>query len=182
MSKLLKRALKNSMLPAILMIAGKLLGIVFVSVVYGLTFEIGNDLQGIFSTQIYFSDPAITLFVNSVSDLSMLLFIAIPTIYFISKTVVFQSTVDNPKTIVKVTQFNLLKWITKDDTTFLKIFIWCAFLLIVSSITIVNSIQDNTYTWIGILSGALTFVCSLGAIKSFEIESNRVYPDNRRYY
>ena len=67
MSKLLKRALKNSLTPAILMVAGKALGIFVVSAVYGLPLEIGNDINGIFSTQIYFQDAEITYFVNSIS-------------------------------------------------------------------------------------------------------------------
>ncbi|MDX9738810.1 MAG: hypothetical protein RBT33_00390 [Candidatus Dojkabacteria bacterium] len=182
MSKLLKRALKNSLFPAILMIAGKVLGIFLTSAIYGLTIEVGNELNGIFSTQIYFEDKAITLFVNSFSDLSMFLFLAIPTAYFIFKTAIFQSTVGNPKTIVKVTKFNILQWITKDDTTFLKIFIWCAFLWVASSIVVINVLQDSTYTWVGILAGSFAFLCGVGAVKTFEIESNNVYPDNKRYY
>jgi di/tricarboxylate transporter len=182
MSKLIKRALKNSILPAILMIAGKVLGIFIVSAIYSLTFEIGNDLNGIFSTQIYFYDRDTTLFVNSYSDLLMFMFLAIPTVYFILKTAIFQSTLDNPKTIVKVTRFNILQWITKDNTTFLKIFIWTAFLWIVSAIVVLNTLQDNTYIWIGILSGVTAFLCGLGAIKTFEVETNKVYPDSRRYY
>jgi len=182
MSKLLKRALKNSLIPAILMVAGKILGIFLLSAIYGLTFEIGNDLNGIFSTQIYFENKDTTLFVNSISDLLMIIFLSVPTIYFIAKTAIFQSAVGNPKTIVKITKFNILQWITKDDTTFLLIFIWCAFLWMASAIVVVNVLQDNTYTWVGILSGTLAFMCGFGAIKTFEVETNRVYPDNKKYY
>lgn len=182
MSKLIRRALNNSILPAILMIAGKVLGIFAISAIYSLSFEIGNDLNSAFSTQIYFNDRDTTLFVNSYSDLCMLLFIALPTIYFILKTAIFQSAIDNPKTIVKITRFNILQWITKNDTTFLKIFIWTAFLWITSAVIVINSLQDNTYSWIGILAGAVAFLCGLGAIKTFEIETNKVYPDNRKYY
>lgn len=182
MSKLIRRALKNSIVPAILMIAGKMLGIFLVSAVYSLTFEIGNDLNGIFSTQIYFYDKNTTMFVNSYSDLVMFAFLAIPTIYFILKTAIFQSALENPKTIVKVTRFNILSWITKDDTTFLKIFIWTAFLWIASAIVVLNTVQDSTYSWIGIMAGSTAFLCGLGAIKTFEVESNKVYPDSKKYY
>lgn len=182
MSKLIKRALRDSLLPAILMIAGKVLGIFLASATYGLSFEIGNDINGIFSTQIYFHDEATTLFVNSFSDLLMFIFLAVPTLYFVVKTAIFQSSLDNPKTIVKVTRLNLLQWITKDDTTFLRIFIWCAFLWITSAIVVTNSIQDNTYTWVGIIAGATAFLSGFGAVKTFEVESNKVYPDNKKYY
>ena len=182
MSKLIRRALKNSITPAILMIAGKILGIFLVSAVYSLTFEIGNDINGIFSTQIYFQNKETTLFVNSYSDLCMFLFLVIPTAYFILKTATFQSTIDNPKTIVKAARFNILQWITKDDTTFLKIFIWTAFLWVASAIIVINALQNNTYSWIGTLAGVSAFLCGLGAIKTFEVESNKVYPNSNKYY
>lgn len=182
MSKLIKRALKDSLFPAISMIAGKVVGIFLASATYGLSFEIGNDINQKFSTQIYFHDQLTTLFVNSFSDLTMFLFIAVPTMYFVLKTAIFQSSLDNPKTIVKVTKLNLLQWITKDDTTFLRIFIWCAFLWVTSAVIVSNSLQNNTYTWVGILAGATAFLSAFGAIKTFEVESNKVYPDRKKYY
>ena len=182
MSNLLKRALKNSLVPAILMIAGKALGIFILSASYGFPLEIGNDITGFFSTQIYFQDPDITYYVNSVSDLIMLITLALPTIYLIIKTSLFQSSLKNPRTIVKVTKFNILKWLTKDDTSFLKIFIWSAFLWVASGLIIKNSIAGDTYTWIGITAGLVSLFSGLGALKTFEVETNKVYPNNSKYY
>jgi len=182
MSKLLKRALKNSIAPAILMIAGKAIGIFGISSIYGLNLDIGNDIGGIFSTQIIYTDKITTTFVNSYSDLLMLIFLAVPTIYLIVKTAIFQSTLSNPKTIAKVARFNIMKWITKDDTTFLKIFIWCAFLWISSAICITNALNTNSYMYIAYIAGTLSFITALGAIKTFEVETNKVYPSNNKYY
>lgn len=182
MSKLLKRALRNSLVPAILMIAGKALGIFIVSGKYGFPLEIGNDINGVFSTQIYFEDQQVTYFVNSISDLLMLIVIAVPTVYQIAKTAIFQSTLSNPKTIVKVAKFNMIQWVTRDDTTFLKIFVWCAFLWLCTGIIIKSAFEGDTYTWIAILSGILSLLSGFGALKTFEIEINRVYPDSKKYY
>ena len=68
MSKLLTRALKISLAPAILLIAGKFLGILGTSLAYNLNFQISNDLGTDFSVQIFFPDASTTLFVNSISD------------------------------------------------------------------------------------------------------------------
>lgn len=182
MSKLLKRALKNSLVPAILMIAGKALGIFLISAVYGFPLEIGNDINGFFSTQIYFQDSEITLFVNSISDLLMLLVLAVPTIYLVTKTIIFQSTIDNPKTIVKMAKLNVLSWITKDDTTFLKLFIWSTFLWLASAIVVKNALEQDTYTWIAILGGVISFLLVFGTIKAFEVQIDKVYPDSKKYY
>lgn len=182
MSKLLLRALKNSLAPAILMIAGKILGIFLVSAIYGLTLNIGNDINGIFSTQIYFPNDTDTLFVNSFSDLTMITLLFVPAAYLITKTALFQSSLSNPKTIVKIAKFNILSWITKDNTTFLTIFVWSAFVLISSAVAITNSIQGNSYPFVGVVALIFAVICALGSIKTFEVEINKVYPDSRKYY
>lgn len=182
MSKLLKRALKYAVVPAILMITGKILGIFLVTIKYGYPVEIGNDINGFFSTQIYFNDAQITYFVNSISDLTMLIVISVPLIYQIVKTALFQSTINNPKTIVKAAKFNILSWITNDDTTFLQSFIWGAFLWLITGLIIKNSIEGDTYSWIAYLAGALSLFSGLSILKMFEMEIDKVYPDSKRYY
>lgn len=181
MSKLLKKALKLSILPAILMIAGKFVGLMGAIMFYNLQFEVGNEINGIFSTQIFLADEASTVFVNSISDLSMILLLAIPTIYMITRTTVLQSSMRNPRTIAKVVKFNILKWVTSDNTTFLKVFIWTTFLLISSIIVISNTIQAETYLWIGITAGVLSLISIWGLIKTFEIETEKVYPSNNKH-
>lgn len=182
MSKLLKRALKISIVPAILMIAGKFIGIFATSALYDLQFSIGNETNGLFSVQIYFTDQTTTLFVNSVSNLVMVLFIALPIIYFITKTYIYQTAAENPKTIVKMTKLNLLNWITKKDTSFLTIFIWCAFLWLACGIAIVQTIQGSTYLWIGIASGVIVLLATLFTIKTFELETGKIYPSEKKYF
>lgn len=164
------------------MIAGKFLGIIIPIIIYNLEFLVENNIQGLLSIQILFTDKNITLFVNSVSNLTMVLFLAIPTLYFITKTSLYQSTLQNPKTIVKITKFNILKWITKKDVSFLQIFIWTAFLTIASIITIIHTLDDLTYDWVGISAGVLALVCIWGTIKTFEIEADKIYPKENNYY
>jgi len=181
MSKLLKKALKLSILPAILMIAGKFIGVMSLIMAYNLQFEVGNDINGIFSTQIFLADESSTLFVNSISDMAMLIVLGVPTLYMIVKTTVLQRTIENPRTIAKVVKFNILKWVTSSNSTFLQIFIWTTFLLIASIITISNSMQGDSYTWVGITGGVLAFLSVWGLIKTFEIETDKVYPSNRKH-
>ncbi|HOT61143.1 MAG TPA: hypothetical protein PKW94_02530 [Candidatus Dojkabacteria bacterium] len=182
MSKLLRRALKISVIPAILMIVGKFLGIFVTSVLYDLQFNIDNDISGIFSVQIYFTDSETTLFVNSMSNLTMILSLLLPILYFIIKTYLYTEAHNNPKTIIKMTKLNLLNWITKKDTSFLKTFIWCAFLWLATAITITHSIQGNTYPWIAITSGVIAFLVTLFTIKTFELETDKIYPIEKKYF
>ena len=182
MSKLLRRALKISIVPAILIIAGKFIGILCTSIVYNLNFQISNDLNGLFSVQIYYPDAGTTLFVNSISNLVMVIFVAVPLAYFIIKTTLYHSIANNPRTIVKMTRFNMLKWITSKDTSFLTMFIWCAFLWIASGVTIAHTLQGNTYSWVGIIAGAVALIASLFTIKTFDVETDNIYPREHKYY
>lgn len=182
MSKLLRRALKISIVPAILMIVGKFLGIFVTSVLYDLQFNIDNDISGIFSVQIYFTDQATTLFVNSISNLSMVLLLLLPIVYFIIKTYLYDAAHNNPKTIIKMTRLNLLNWITKNDTSFLKTLIWCTFLWLATAITITHSIQGNTYSWVAITVGIVALLVTLFTIKTFELETDKIYPIEKKYF
>lgn len=181
MSKLLRRTLKISVAPAVITIAGKLLGIIIANVVYNLDFFIDNQIDGIFSIQLYYTDTTTTLLVNSISNLIMVLTLAVPTLYFIVKTSVYQSTFENPRTIVKITKFNIANWITKDDASFLKIFIWSTFLVIASLITIAQTIQGICYGWVGIVAGVFSIFAIWGTIKTFEMEIDKIYPKEELY-
>lgn len=181
MSILLKKALKLSLLPATLMIAGKFLGLFLLIAIYGIQFNVGNEVEGIFSTQIYLGESSTTLFVNSLSNLLMVIMLSIPTIYMILQTTVFQSTKTNPRTIAKVVKLNILKWVTSNTSTFLKIFIWTAFVLISSIITVVSTLNGTTYIWIGVVTGTISLLCVWGLIKTFEIETEKIYPSNSKH-
>jgi len=181
MSILLKKTLKLSILPAILMIAGKFVGVIALIIIYDLPFDVGNQINGIFSTQIFLSNNTDTLFVNSFSDLAMIVVLGIPTLYMILNTAVLQSSKTNPRTIAKVVKFNMLKWVTGTNSTFLRIFLWSSFVLISSIITISNTLQGDTYRWIGITAGVVSLLCVWGLIKTFENETDKVYPNNKKH-
>ena len=182
MSKLLRRALKISLVPAILMITGKFFGILVPILIFNLEFTVENEIAGMSSIQIFFADNSTTLFINSISNLSMLILLAIPTLYIITKTSIYQSTLQNPKTIVKITKLNILKWITRKDSSLLQIFIWSSFLVIASSIIVIHTLQGDTFPWIGILAGTVALLTIWGAIKTFELEIDRIYPRDNKYY
>lgn len=164
------------------MIAGKFLGIIVPALVYDFEFFIENEILEMSSVQILFTDNSITLFVNSTSNISMLVLLAIPTFYFIIKTSVYQSSLQDPKTIVKITRLNILKWITKQDTTFLQIFIWSTFLVIASAVVITQTLQGISYQWTGIVAGVLSLFCMWGTMKTFELETDKIYPKESKYY
>ncbi|MBP5204624.1 hypothetical protein J6Z48_03220 [bacterium] len=182
MSKLLRRAIKISVWPAMLMIAGKFIGIFVVSHLSGHAVNIDNQTDGIFSIQIFFTDPETTRFVNSYSNLIMLLFVAIPTFVQIIKTTLYQTTFQDPRTIVKLTKLNLLSWVTRDNTSILHIFIWNSFLIVTSALIIGETLRGNCYEWVGILAIGISLLSILFTIQVFEREVSRAYPRSQHYF
>jgi len=177
MSNLLKRALRFSIAPAILIIATKILGILLLSSIYDFNIQIGNDLNHIFSTQIYISSEQNALFLNSVTDALTLSSLVLPLVYMILKTSIVQTSKRDPRTIIKLTKANLLKWVTKDDMSFLQIFVWTAFLWIISALIVVNTLQTKTSIAVGVTAGVCALIATWGVLRIFEIESNKVYPE-----
>ena len=180
MSNLLKRAIKISLTPAILIIATKVIGILVLGSIYGFDIQIGNDLENTFSTQIYISTEQDALLLNSISDSLTLAILVIPLAYMLLKFSILQKTKEDPRTIIKLTKANLLKWVTNDQTTFLKVFIWTAFLWVISALVIVNTLQEKTYLGIGVAAGVCALIFAWGVLHIFEIESNKLYPKGER--
>ena len=163
------------------MIAGKILGLLAINIIYDLNFQIDNQIQGLYSVQLYYTDTTITTFANSISNLIMIIVIAVPLFYFIIKTIFYQKSLENPRTIVKMTKFNVSKWITKDDASFLSIFIWTCFLWLSSAVTIAHYLQGITYQYVAIVAGVLALLATWGAIKTFDSETAKIYPRDKKY-
>lgn len=182
MSKLLKRALKLAVTPASLMIAGKFLAIIVLVTFNRLDFTIANNTSSFFSIQILLGNEKDTLFVNSISNLTALLLIAIPTYYMLIHRTLLKDAQQNPRTVVKLTKLNILKWVTSQHTAFMKVLIWTVFLWIISGITISSVVLLESYSWLGIVAGVLSIFSAWGLLRTFEVETDRIYPrDNNRY-
>lgn len=182
MSKLLKRALKLSILPASLMVVGKFITVFLLISLYQLQFSIETGSASLFTVQIFLQDQAQVLNINSYSNLITLVLIAIPTFYTLIRKTILNSARQNPRTIVKLTRLNILKWITSDKTPILQVSIWTMFLWMISGVCIASSVSGNTHMWIGVLSGVLAVLATWGMIRTFEIETEKVYPKDTQAY
>jgi hypothetical protein len=179
MSKLLIRMLKISVLPAATMIVAKVVGLVVAVTVYDIELFISNDVGGPFSVQILVGSSADTLLVNSVSNLILLITMTVINAYLFGKYILYVKTKDNPRTIVKLTKFNLLKWVTAKDSVFLRIFIWILFLLATCAVIITSTLRGETYQGIGLAAFLIAIFFMWGLIRSFEVEIAKIYPKGK---
>ena len=182
MSKLLKKALKSAIFPASLLVAGKFLSVFLLISYLGMNFSVGNDNASFFTIQLYLNDPKATLFVNSISNLFSLLIIAIPSLYFLLQLTLFKNAQGDPRVVVKLTKLNLLKWVTSQESSLIKVTVWTVFLWIISGIVISSTISFSTYSWIGILAGILVTLSTWGLVRTFEMETAKIYPEEGDTY
>lgn len=181
MSKLLRKALKSAILPASLLVTGKFISVFFLISYLGTSFFLTNDIVSIFSIQLFVEDPRIAIYVNSFSNLFTLLLIAIPTLYILIRLTLFKSAQENPRTIVKLTKLNILKWVTSQKSNLISMIVWTMFLWIISGIIISSSIAGQTFSWIGILAGVFSLLSTLGLLRTFESETAKIYPEEHNY-
>ena len=181
MPKLTLNILKNSILPAALLVVGKLLGL-FISInIYGLDMYISNEIKGMYSIQIYSLDANQTLLANSFSNAFMLGLIFLVGMFFLIKYQLEVNAKSDPRTLVRLIQLNLYDIVTKSEIQFVKVFVWVAFMSVASLIVLTSSITATTYSFIGIIALALLIFVIWWLVKTFEQEIARMYPKDNLY-
>lgn len=178
MSKLLSKFLQIIIFPAALLVVSKAIGLYIATMYFNLNFFLETQPEEIYSLQIYFTDTNETLIANSVSNLVMFCAIASVTTYFLIKYRLSLLATYNPKTLVKLNNWNMLSWVNKKGTTFLKVFVWIMFLWITSILIIVDVISQNTVSWIALFAFIVTIMSTWILIRTFEIEGEIIYPHN----
>lgn len=158
------------------MVSAKIAGI-YLSVQAGdIQIFLENQIQGIFSVQVYITDYSDTIFANTVSDLLMMLLLGLVTTGLIVKHNLYRKSQEDPRTIVKLTRFNIIKWVTDQDKIFIKIFVWSFFTIAAAAITIANAFSGNSSSWLATVAFFFTVLIMWGLIRTFEYESDKIYP------
>ncbi len=179
MSKLLKKFLQIVIFPAALLVVSKLLGLYFAITYFNLDFFLDTEPEEIYSLQIYFTNQGDTLLANSVSNLMMFCAIAAVSIYFLIKYRLSLLASYNPRTLVKLNNINLLSWVHKKGNTFLRVFVWIMFLWVASITIIADTLAQNSFPFISILTFIVSIISTWVLIRTFEIEGEIIYPHSK---
>ena len=182
MSKILRRALKIAILPASLLITGKFLSMFFLISYFGFGFNIQTAYSGLLDIQVALDNVKAVNLVNSYSNLFVLLVILIPIIYMSFRKIILQNTLENPRTVAKLTRLNILKWITNEKTSILTMLIWVIFLWIITGVIVSSTLTDTTYSWIAIFATVASILSTWGLVKTFEVELDKIYPNSVSKY
>ncbi|MCA9377102.1 hypothetical protein H6763_04175 [Candidatus Nomurabacteria bacterium] len=171
--------LKISFLPAAIMIVSKVFGLYLAIVAYDMQIFIDNEIQFPFTVQLLINERDNVILANSISDLVLLLVMTSICAYIYLRFTLYTRSADDPRTIVKLTKLNLVKWITDKNSVFLKVFVWVLFLLASDAVIIANTLRGETYSWIGVTAFVTGILFMWALVRTFEMEIEKLYPTDK---
>lgn len=98
---------------------------------------------------------------------------------YLPQIYLYTRSADDPRTIVKLTKLNLVKWITDKNSVFLKVFVWVLFLLASDAVIIANTLRGETYSWIGVTAFVTGILFMWALVRTFEMEIEKLYPTDK---
>lgn len=177
MSKSLIKLIEYSLMPAALLIIGKIAGI-FVSIrLFDIPLTTKEYANQLFSPVVV-SNPLHLLQVTSFSDLTM--FVVIATYFSIAliRAIYLHNTHVKPPLVAKLVKYNLLSLVQNSYELYHNAFVSLIFTWIATILIVVNVLNSQTYGWIAISSSLVTFALTLGLFYDVyrEIEQIRKSP------
>lgn len=169
MSSSLIKLIEYSLLPAVLMIIGKIAG------VYITAFLFNIDLGVMTSTEAYIGlQPAVpaefVTLVSSYSDLIMFMFVGIGFSFNLISAVYFHDTHIETKTINALAKFNLLFLINSSFQLYHSGIIWFVFTWMADLIIFLNAVAGKTYAWIFIVATLFSLALTVALFRDLSQE------------
>lgn len=180
MSKLLKKVLKSAILPGSLMIVAKLMGIYIATLVYSFPLFISQSTGSLFTVQLHLGDSAQVYMANSFSNAMLLTLMNAFTLLIFLRHYLYLKAEGNPRTIIKLTKINMLKWVTDKKSGFIRVFTWTFFLLATNALIISDTLSQASLGWIGALALLSSLIFMWGLLKTFELETATIYPSSSK--
>jgi len=170
MSKILKAVLKNLILPASLLVVSRVVGLYLATKIYGLQAILDTQAEGWFSVRVLFLDQDSTVLANSFSNIFMLTVFTLAGVYLALKYWLSVNLKYDPRTLVKLNNLNLLSWASEKGNTFIRVFIWIIFIWIITVLIISDTLQLQSYDWIGVMSFIVAIILTWLVLRCLEKE------------
>ena len=161
MKRTLLKLIEYSILPAILLFLGKLLGLILIGSLFSIPIDINApDKQLLlFSTSV---DQDSIETVSTYSDLFMFVIISIAMTFVLIQAIYFHNSHISSKTISRLAKYNLLGLIRSSFQLYHAGVVWLGFLWISAVVIFINYYQSITELWVLLIS--LLFCISFSII------------------
>jgi len=157
MTRTLIKLIDSSLLPAGILICGKIIGIVITNWIFNLNFGIVSDPNNFFSISLIYENEASQIISVSYSNLIMYMFLFIGFSVILYRALFLHSSHISPTMLSKLASNNLLNTIANSFEIYYSASIWLIMLWLAFGIIFVNSLIEKSYLW----TASLTFVTTL---------------------
>lgn len=143
-SRILLRLISESLLPAAAVFFAKVITVVFLIQWFGLAWGI-NTLSAV--PGIAFSDLATTIFVNSYSNLVMLLVVVIGLMWVLVKAYHLHDTHVSPSFVLQLLSWNLTGLLSNSSEIYHQGLVWLSYMWLVTLLTGFQAYIGTNYFW-----------------------------------
>lgn len=164
-SKILIKLIDNAIIPAILLLAARLISVVLVSRHFNYTFEINTS-------GFLFSNASDYIVVNSYSLAAMIVVLTIGLIYILIKAYLFHETHVSPVTTAKMFSYGISSFIQSSFELYTQGTIWLSYSYLMLFITGIMALFHFVFPWVFFTSLALTIISTALLILDVENEMN----------
>lgn len=165
MSKSLIKLIDAALIPAAVMICGKVVGLWFANALFDLEWGILADPNDFFSVKIVYGSLAEQFIATSYSNLIMYLFVFLGFLFILVKALHFHASHISPSMIAKLATNNLLNLMTNSFEIYYKASVWLVILWLAFSAILINSLLEKAYAWTAVLVFTSTILATLTLLR-----------------
>ncbi len=147
MSKSLIKLIDVALIPAAIMICGKVAGLCFANLVFNLNWGILTDPNNFFSVKIVYETLNQQIIATSYSNLMMYLFVLIGFTFILIRALYFHSSHISPKILAKLATNNLLNLIANSFEIYYQSSVWLIMLWLAFFALFINVLLGNSFVW-----------------------------------
>ncbi len=161
MSRQLVKLIDASLIPAAVMICGKVLGLWFSNTVFNLNWGILTDPNNFFSVRIVYATVEEQITAASYSNLIMFLCVFGGMSIVLARALFFSSSKISPSMVAKLATNNLLNLMKDSFEIYYQASVWLLMLWLSSFAIGINVLLGRSYTWTIVVCGICTVFATL---------------------
>ncbi|MBI4091489.1 hypothetical protein HY419_01910, partial [candidate division WWE3 bacterium] len=164
-SRILIKLIDEAVLPAVLLVAARIIGVIAVAKYYDIPIENGKGVL-----PFYFSDPRDFVVVNSYATLFMFAVIFAGGVFFLLKSRVLHDSHISPHTAAKVFSLNLGSFVKTSFDLYSEGAIWLSYSYLLTLVMGLQVYFGIVYSWLFLLSLCLSVLLTLVFVSDVERE------------
>ena len=170
MSRTLVKLIDSSILPAAIMICGKVAGLIFVNLAFGYDWGIVTDPNNFFSVNIVYKTAQEQLVATSYSNLIMYIFLFIGLSVVLYRAMFFSASRITPRMISRLANNNLIDLVNDSFEIYYSATVWLVILWLSFFVISINVILSRAFLWTGTVTFAASTVLTIVLLRDVSTE------------